>query len=80
VKISVLQAETAALLWALKLTVKKKYERIVVEGDAKDCFDALNDDPSNVKWTIDGIIYNILTFRNLFLSCNFVWVRTEKRG
>jgi ribonuclease HI len=30
-----LQAEAAALLWALELAANKNFERIVVEGDAK---------------------------------------------
>jgi hypothetical protein len=75
-----LQAEAAALLWVLELAVKEKYERIVVEGDAKGCFDALNGDPSNVNWTKDSIICNILTFISLFLSCNFIWMRREANG
>jgi ribonuclease HI len=75
-----LQVEAAALLWAFELAAKEKYERIVVEGDAKCCFEALNGEPSNVNWNINSIICNILSFRSLFLSCNFVWVRREANG
>jgi hypothetical protein len=37
------------LLWALELVTKENFARIVVEGDAKGFFDALNDDPCNVN-------------------------------
>ena len=37
-------AEASAILWALELAASENFDRIIVEGDAKVCFDGLNGD------------------------------------
>ena len=41
-----LQAETYAILWALKLAAEESFLRILVEGDAKICLDAIHGESS----------------------------------
>ena len=41
-----LQAEAGATLWALKLADEESFLRILVEGDAKICFDAIHGESS----------------------------------
>uniref|UniRef100_A0A2N9GKM5 RNase H type-1 domain-containing protein n=1 Tax=Fagus sylvatica TaxID=28930 RepID=A0A2N9GKM5_FAGSY len=45
-----LQAEAAAILWALELTNSEKFPCIIVEGDSKICCDALNNKDSEAAW------------------------------
>ena len=59
-------AEAFAILWAVKMLKK-----VIFEGDAKICFDALNDAHKSINWAIAGIISNISlsssSFHFLFL-------------
>ena len=41
-KTTPLQAETAALLWAVQLAKVEKWSKVIFEWDAKICFDAIN--------------------------------------
>uniref|UniRef100_A0A2N9ENM7 Reverse transcriptase domain-containing protein n=1 Tax=Fagus sylvatica TaxID=28930 RepID=A0A2N9ENM7_FAGSY len=45
-----LQAEAAAILWALELTNSEKFPCIIVEGDSKICCYALNNRDSEAAW------------------------------
>uniref|UniRef100_A0A2N9FSI3 RNase H type-1 domain-containing protein n=1 Tax=Fagus sylvatica TaxID=28930 RepID=A0A2N9FSI3_FAGSY len=45
-----LQAEAAAILWALELANYEKFPCIIVEGDSKICCDALNNMDSELAW------------------------------
>ena len=47
---------------------------IVIEGDAKACFDAIADN-SLAPWTISSLITNIIELSRSFLSCCFCWTR-----
>jgi hypothetical protein len=38
-----LKAETHVVLWALELALMEDFQHIVIEGDAKLCFDAIGD-------------------------------------
>ena len=42
-----IKAEAAAIVRALNLGIGEKFQDIVIEGDAKLCFDALNGDVQN---------------------------------
>jgi hypothetical protein len=54
------QAEAYAIFWALKLASFENSQQIIVEGDYKTCFDALNGDPNMVSWFVAMLISNIL--------------------
>jgi hypothetical protein len=66
-----LEAETSAVLWALQLAASESFMNIVIEGDAKVCFDAIADN-SPAPWTISSLITNIIELSNL--SCLVVFV------
>jgi hypothetical protein len=71
-----LQVEACPILWALKLAVEETFLRILVEGDAKICFDAIQGE-SFVPWSISSIVSNINEFRKAFVFCDFCWVGRE---
>lgn len=72
-----LQAETAAILWALQIALEKNWVRIIVQRDAKICFDSLASMSSNgnqVGWSISSLIRDNLEISKSFLSRNFYWI------
>ncbi len=71
-----LKAETHVVLWALELALMEDFHHIVIEGDAKLCFDAIGD-KSVTPWSIGSLIDNIGERSKLFFSCSFCWVRRE---
>ena len=72
---SPLQAEVAAVLWAIQLALSENWQHIIIEGDAKSCFNPLTISELQPDWSIATIISNILGLCNFFLNCNFRWVR-----
>jgi ribonuclease HI len=46
-----LKAETHVVLCALELALLEDFQAIIIEGDAKLCFDAIEDE-SNAPWSI----------------------------
>ena len=38
---SPLQAEAAAVLWAIQVALSENWQHIIIEGDAKSCFNPL---------------------------------------
>ena len=72
---SPLQAEVAAVLWTIQLALSENQQYIIIEGDAKSCFDFLTISDLQPNWSIATTISNILDLRNSFLNCNFHWVR-----
>ena len=69
-----LQAETSAVLWTLQLAASESFMHVIIEGDAKVCFDAIADN-SPAPWTVSSLITNITELSNSFLSCCFCWIR-----
>ncbi|KAK9983826.1 hypothetical protein SO802_033351 [Lithocarpus litseifolius] len=45
---SPLSAEASAILWAIQLVKVENWPRIVIEGDAKNCFDPLSSSPTTL--------------------------------
>jgi ribonuclease HI len=37
-------AEAEAILWAVQIAKSKNFQSVIIEGDAKVCFDAINGD------------------------------------
>ena len=74
---SSLQVEAAAILWAVQIALEKNWVWIIVERDAKICFDSLASMSSNgnqVDWSISSFIRDSLEISKSFLSCNFCWI------
>jgi hypothetical protein len=53
-----MQAEASAIQWALNLAKDDRFENIILEGDAKICFDALNEISFAANWDPLVIICN----------------------
>uniref|UniRef100_A0A2N9G2U3 CCHC-type domain-containing protein n=1 Tax=Fagus sylvatica TaxID=28930 RepID=A0A2N9G2U3_FAGSY len=49
--------EAAALLWALEIAVENKFTKIVVEGDAKLCIDAITIETTSIPWRIHNLVH-----------------------
>ena len=50
------QAEVAAILWALNLAIFENWYSIMVEGDAKICFEPLSKEEEPTDWPMSSII------------------------
>lgn len=72
---SPMQAEAEAVYWAIQLAQKENWQHIIIEGDAKSCFDPLSAPGLQPDWSIANTISNILDLSNFFLNCKFRWVR-----
>ena len=71
-----LKAETHVVLWALELALMEDFHHIVIEGDAKLCFDAIGD-KSVTPWSIGSLIDNIGERSKLFFSCSLCGEKVE---
>ena len=74
---SPLRVEASAILWAIQLAKVEKWPQIVIEGDAKNCFDPLSSSPTAPDWSISNTVSSILSLREFFLNCIFNWVKRE---
>jgi ribonuclease HI len=75
-----LQAEAAALFWAVQLAIQKDFKHVIIEGDSKICINALNGNLNSVNWSISSIVCNIFDLCKYFSSCFFFWTRREANG
>lgn len=69
---SPLRAEAAAVLCSIQLALTENWEQIIIEGDAKSCFDPLTIAEIQSDWSIATTVNNILELRNFYLNCNFI--------
>ena len=69
------QAEATAVLWAVNLALAEGWMKVVIEGDAKECFDALSDPGLQPSWVISNFVCYILALSRAFCTVSFVWVR-----
>ena len=70
-----IQAEAAAVLWAINLASAEGWSRIIIEGDSKICFHALSDKGSLPPWSISNIVSDVFSVSLSFISVSFVWVK-----
>ena len=63
---SPIQAEFETIFWAMLLAKYERWSHVIVEGDAKDCFDALVDPKFLPSWSIHTTIDNILALHRFF--------------
>ena len=70
-----LQAEAAALLWAVEIANREKWTHVIFKGDAKACFDCLSTEDTIPYWLISTYISNIRSLSFSFISIKFSGVR-----
>uniref|UniRef100_A0A2N9JAY5 RNase H type-1 domain-containing protein n=1 Tax=Fagus sylvatica TaxID=28930 RepID=A0A2N9JAY5_FAGSY len=66
-------AEAAALLCALELARDNHFLKIMVEGDAKICIEAISASSNTIPWKIFSIVANIKFLALAFSACSFCW-------
>ena len=77
------QPEVATILWAFQIALEKKWDKIIVERDAKICIDSLapmSSKEKQVHWSISTFIRISLEISKSFLSCNFCWISRDCSG
>ena len=55
------------------LAIKEIFQDIVIEGDAKLYFDALNGDVQNYHWNAKTLLSNAMELRTYFANCFFFY-------
>ena len=53
------------------------WNHIILEGDAKSCFDPLTSENISQAWTISNVVNNVLCLKHLFSVCRFCWVKRD---
>ena len=53
------------------LAIKEIFQDIVIEGDAKLYFDALNRDVQNCYWNVKTLLSNAVELKTYFANCFF---------
>ena len=72
-----LRLETAAINWALELTVEEGFENIIVERDAKICVDAFSCPIDFNFWKICSLTAHSLDLALKNFVCVFNWVTRD---
>ena len=72
--------EANAILWAAQLTIQEGWSHIIIEGDAKRCFDPLSVEDVIPEWSIANLVYSILNLKVDFVQCFFRWVKEESNS
>jgi ribonuclease HI len=70
-------AEANAILLAIQIAKEEDFKHIIVEGDAKICFDVLNGNVVESLWSISSLCRDIKFLGQSFTSCLFNWVYRE---
>ena len=61
-------AKTNAIMWAIKIAKEEDFKAIIVEGDAKICFDVLNDSVVESLWSFSSLCRDIKFLGQSFSS------------
>ena len=73
-------AEANAILWAAQLAIQERWSHIIIEGDAKRCFNPLSSEDVIPDWSIDNLVCSILNLKVDFVHCCFRWVKRESNS
>lgn len=68
------------IFWALQLTQVANLHTIIMESDAKICFDALNLGLLNFEWSTSVPLNNVVEISCCFDPCAFFGVRREAKS
>ena len=72
--------EAAAILWAMELAKENNYLKILVEGDAKICIEAITEVATTILGRILSLVNIIKVLALEFPTCSFCWVRRDANG
>ena len=70
-------AEAEAILWGVQIAKSKNFHSVIIEGDAKICFDIINGDLEKCSWAIAFRCNDMVVLRKKFVSCNFCWIKKD---
>ena len=56
------------------------HSHIIIERDAKRCFDPLSVEDVIPNWSIANLVYGILNFKIGFVQCCFRWVKRKSNS
>jgi ribonuclease HI len=70
-------AEAKAILWAVQIAKSENFQSVIIEGDAKVCFDAINGDLEKCNWTIAFQCNDMVVLSKKFESCTFCWIKRD---
>ncbi len=73
-------AEASVIPWALKIAQIEQFLDIIVEGDAKICFDPIHEGVDVAPWRIKSLISNVNCLALCFAFCSFCWVKCDANG
>ena len=73
-------AEASVIPWALKIAQIEQFLDIIVEGDAKICFDPIHEGVDVAPWRIKSLISNVICLALCFAFCSFCWVKCDANG
>ena len=65
------------ILWAVQIAKSENFHSVIMEGDAKVCFDALNGDLENRSWAIASQCSDMIELSKEFVSCNFCQIKRD---
>jgi hypothetical protein len=69
--------EAEAILWAVQIVQFENFHSVIIERDAKVCFDTLNGDLEKCSWTIASRCNDMVELSKEFVSCNFCWIKRD---
>jgi hypothetical protein len=64
----------------MELAKENNYLKILVEGDAKICIEAITEVAATIPWRILSLVNIIKVLALEFPSCLFCWVRRDANG
>jgi|UniRef100_A0A2N9I137 ribonuclease HI len=64
-------AEASTIVWGLEIAKETNYQKVIIDGDAKVCLDALSGDTSTYPWKIQTLYLNALDLTSYFSFCSF---------
>ena len=58
----------------------ERWSKVIFEGHAKICFDAINSLSQSYPWSIWTQLLNTIALADCFFSCSFVWISRNYIG
>ena len=66
-----------AILWAVQIEKSENFQSVIIKGDAKVCFDAINGDLEKCSWAIAFQCNDMVVLSKKFESCTFCWIKRD---
>ena len=65
------------ILWAVQIAKSENFHSIIIGGDVKIYFDALNSDLEKCNWAIASRYSDMLKLSEEFVNCNSSWIKRD---